>query len=291
MPAWSTMPMTSLSAADRQRAGSTGDDAGVDDAAWANGEQTKTRLARTRRTSTSSAIPSVGSTARTGHLTSARARPGKPFGACSNGFTTRRRHTNMPKAQNCGWPLSVGCSGDGLHTSTRAGSADLQSRALVCATASSTLVGETKRTSGHFSGRVGSPSVVDSRRPRRSSNSVGSARVSAGRPPPERRTFEPARSGAAKSFKPRSIVLRAIPVDRATALTPPYPAERASAAANKRRSRSSRRCASPRNGRESLLHQSCRRDSHQQQTGESQPRRPPQLSPYPGRIQLFRGVA
>ena len=38
--------------------------------------------------------------------------------------------------------------------------------------------------------------------------------------------------GAAKSFKPRSIVLRANPVARATALTPPYPAERASAAAN-----------------------------------------------------------
>ena len=32
--------------------------------------------------------------------------------------------------------------------------------------------------------------------------------MSAGRPPPERRTFEPARSGAANSFKPRPIVLR-----------------------------------------------------------------------------------
>jgi hypothetical protein len=38
--------------------------------------------------------------------------------------------------------------------------------------------------------------------------------------------------------EPRLIVLRAIPVARATALTPPYPAVRASAAANKRRSRS-----------------------------------------------------
>jgi hypothetical protein len=64
----------------------------------------------------------------------------------------------------------------------------------------------------------------------------GIGRGSVGRPPPERRTFEPMRSGAGKSFKPRSIVLRAIPVARATALTPPYLAERASAAANNRRS-------------------------------------------------------
>src|SRR5208337_1034564 len=48
-----------------------------------------------------------------------------------------------------------------------------------------------------------------------------------------------ARSNAIRSFKPRLIVLRAIPVARATALTPPYPAVPASAAANKRRSRSS----------------------------------------------------
>ena len=62
-----------------------------------------------------------------------------------------------------------------------------------------------------------------------------------GRPPPERRTFDGAGSSASKSFRPRLIVLRATPVARATTLTPPYPAERASAAANNRRSRSSRR--------------------------------------------------
>ena len=61
-----------------------------------------------------------------------------------------------------------------------------------------------------------------------------------GRPPPARRILGAA-FDVSRSFKPRSIVLRAIPVARVTALTPPYPAVRASAAASKRRPRSSRR--------------------------------------------------
>ena len=65
--------------------------------------------------------------------------------------------------------------------------------------------------------------------------------MSAGRPPPERRTFEGAGSRACKSFRPRLIVLRATPVARATMVTPPYPAARASAAQNNRLPRSSRR--------------------------------------------------
>ena len=91
------------------------------------------------------------------------------------------------------------------------------------------------------SGRIGSPSVVDASSARKSSNSVGSVCVSAGRPPPERRTFEGAGSRACKSFRPRLIVLRATPVARATMVTPPYPAVRASAAQNNRLPRSSRR--------------------------------------------------
>jgi len=50
----------------------------------------------------------------------------------------------------------------------------------------------------------------------------------------------PGGSSDRKSFSPRLIVLRATPVDRATTLTPPYPAARASAAANNRRPRSSK---------------------------------------------------
>jgi hypothetical protein len=42
------------------------------------------------------------------------------------------------------------------------------------------------------------------------------------------------------SARPRPIVLRAIPVMRDSADTPPHPADRASAAANRRRPRSSR---------------------------------------------------
>jgi len=67
-----------------------------------------------------------------------------------------------------------------------------------------------------------------------SSNSIGSVSVSKGRPPPARQTSRAA-PNASKSFEPRLTLLRAIPVAHATALTPPYPAARVSAATNKRR--------------------------------------------------------
>ena len=44
--------------------------------------------------------------------------------------------------------------------------------------------------------------------------------------------------GPSRSFRPRSIVLRASPVTAETATKPPYPAARTSAAANSRRPRS-----------------------------------------------------
>src|SRR6185369_4779503 len=47
-------------------------------------------------------------------------------------------------------------------------------------------------------------------------------------------------AAVASSFKPRPIVLTAMPVARDTAAIPPYPAVRASVAANSRRLRSSR---------------------------------------------------
>jgi hypothetical protein len=61
------------------------------------------------------------------------------------------------------------------------------------------------------------------------------------RPPPGRRTRSASsRAAVASSFKPRPIVLTAMPVARDTAAIPPYPAARASVAANSRRPRSSR---------------------------------------------------
>ena len=47
---------------------------------------------------------------------------------------------------------------------------------------------------------------------RKSSRSVASVRVSERRPPPARRTITSANPDASRSFKPRPIVLRAIPV-------------------------------------------------------------------------------
>ena len=60
-------------------------------------------------------------------------------------------------------------------------------------------------------------------------------------PPPARRTCWPSRTAPArKSARPRPMVLRAIPLARDTPATPPRPAARASLAANRRRSRSSK---------------------------------------------------
>src|SRR5271157_589297 len=92
----------------------------------------------------------------------------------------------------------------------------------------------------HSNSRIGSPSVAGSSNWRRSSSSVASMTASDRRPPPGRRTTPDSAAGSSRSFRPRPIVLRAIPVARADALIPPRPAERDSTAANSRRPRSSR---------------------------------------------------
>jgi hypothetical protein len=66
------------------------------------------------------------------------------------------------------------------------------------------------------------------------------------RPAPGRRTRCDG-SSCANSFKPRPIVLGAMPVAIATAAMPPYPAANASAAATRRRPRSSRNGATVEN--------------------------------------------
>src|SRR5271166_1002770 len=89
-------------------------------------------------------------------------------------------------------------------------------------------------------GRTGSPIVAGSSSRRRSSSNVGSVTVSACLPLPGRRTTPDSASGSSRFFRPRPIMLRAIPVARAAALIPPCPAARASAATNSRRPRTSR---------------------------------------------------
>ena len=92
----------------------------------------------------------------------------------------------------------------------------------------------------HISGRIGSPIVTGSTNWRRLSSSVGSVAISVGPPPPGRRTSPDSEPGSARSFIPRPIVLRAIPVAWDAAVIPPRPAVLASAAASKRRDRSFR---------------------------------------------------
>src|SRR5258706_15273085 len=90
------------------------------------------------------------------------------------------------------------------------------------------------------SGRIGSPNVAGSTRRLRSSSNVASRSSFRRGPPPSRRTRPRAGGGASRSFRPRSMVLRANPVMIETAARPPRPAARASLAANNRRPRSSR---------------------------------------------------
>ena len=93
----------------------------------------------------------------------------------------------------------------------------------------------------HSKGLSGSPRVAGSTKARKSSSKLGSVSVSGLRPAPGRRTRPTGGPSVApqSSAKPRPIVLRAIPVIWATAWMPPKPAARASAAANRRRPRSS----------------------------------------------------
>ena len=87
----------------------------------------------------------------------------------------------------------------------------------------------------------GSFRVVESTRRLRSSSSLGSFAAVAVWPPPCRRIrpFGKADSPG-RSLRCRSIGLRATPVANETAVTPPQPAACASAAATRRRTRSSR---------------------------------------------------
>jgi hypothetical protein len=92
----------------------------------------------------------------------------------------------------------------------------------------------------HGSGRIGSPIAAAPTNRRRLSSRAGSFSVSPGRPLPGRRTVPADGTAAASSFKPRPMVLRAIPVALCAAAIPPCPAVQASAAANRRRDRSSK---------------------------------------------------
>src|SRR5262245_18998446 len=93
----------------------------------------------------------------------------------------------------------------------------------------------------HRSGRSGSPSVAGSTRLCSAGSKPGSRSLTAFRPPPARRAYRPSGSGPASiSSSPRLIVERASPVIRDTTASPPQPAVRTSAAANRRRPRSSR---------------------------------------------------
>src|SRR5258705_6823593 len=92
----------------------------------------------------------------------------------------------------------------------------------------------------HSSGDCGSPRVSGSTSARRSSSKFASVSLRGLRPPPTRRTRSKSGvSPARNSASPRPIVLRAIPVARITAMIPPCPADVASAAAKRRRPRSS----------------------------------------------------
>jgi len=90
-------------------------------------------------------------------------------------------------------------------------------------------------------GRMGSPNVAGSTRRLSAGTSPGSFSQTPRRPPPARRTRPFGSGGASRSFLPRLIVERASPVISETVARPPRPAVRTSAAANKRRPRSSSR--------------------------------------------------
>jgi hypothetical protein len=92
----------------------------------------------------------------------------------------------------------------------------------------------------HSKAASGSPRIEDCTKSFKVSKRPGCISV-AGLPPPPRRRMRVLDITAPerRSARPRSIVLRAIPVARDTATIPPCPAARASPAANNRRSLSS----------------------------------------------------
>ena len=82
--------------------------------------ETKTRLARLPEENFDFLGYSIGRFyGKDGCRIPARARPGRLFGACSSEFTTRRRHTSMPRAQNYGLPLSIASSAAGPSIQTK----------------------------------------------------------------------------------------------------------------------------------------------------------------------------
>src|SRR5215218_2649412 len=107
--------------------------------------------------------------------------------------------------------------------------------------AASSLASRRRLLQVQRSGAIGSPRSLGATSASRSSSRAASVATSGLRPPPGRRTRSASgRAAVASSFKPRPIVLTAMPVARDTAAIPPYPAVRASVAANSRRLRSSR---------------------------------------------------
>src|SRR4051795_1479516 len=107
--------------------------------------------------------------------------------------------------------------------------------------AASSLASRRRLLQVQRSGDIGSPRSLGATSASRSSSRAASVATSGLRPPPGRRTRSASsRAAVASSFKPRPIVLTAMPVARDTAAIPPYPAVRASVAANSRRRRSSR---------------------------------------------------
>src|SRR4051812_35003431 len=107
--------------------------------------------------------------------------------------------------------------------------------------AASSLASRRRLLQVQRSGDIGSPRSLGATSASRSSSRAASVATRGLRPPPGRRTRSASSwATVASSFKPRPIVLTAMPVARDTAAIPPYPAVRASVAANSRRLRSSR---------------------------------------------------
>src|SRR5580700_5648806 len=92
-----------------------------------------------------------------------------------------------------------------------------------------------------INGRMGSPNVAGSTKRLSAGMSPGSFSQTERRPPPARRTCPFGSGGASRSCLPRLIVERASPVIFETITRPPRPAVRTSAAAKRRRPRSSSR--------------------------------------------------
>ena len=132
----------------------------------------------------------------------------------------------------------LGIDGE-VHSRTQMGRARIYAAGPASEIAGSAAANLTWLLATQSSGRIGSPRVAGSTSRRKSPSNVGSWVVSGRRPLPSRRIRPGAKLGPSRSFSPRPIVLRARPVARDTAATPPRAAARASVAAKSRRPRSS----------------------------------------------------